>query len=77
LAHGVQKTKKETVGRLCANRKNVPPVVKNKQLMNGEYCGQHSNMVALAWQNKQVSTISTYHKDELPVKVKFSLCLTN
>jgi hypothetical protein len=49
-------------------------VVKNKQLKNGEYCGQHSDVVALTWQNKQVTTISTYHKDELHVAINKVNC---
>jgi hypothetical protein len=63
------KRNKKTFGTFCAKRKNVPPLVKN-----GEYCGQHSDVVALAWRNKQVTTTSTYHKDELCVAINKVNC---
>jgi hypothetical protein len=66
VVHDVTHTKQSCVGTLCANRKNVPPVVKNNKLKKGEHCGQHSGGVtALAWQDKKVSMIYTYHKDEM------------
>lgn len=42
--HEVQ-NKTDCVGTLCANRKDVPPVVKNKKLKNEEHCGQPSGDV--------------------------------
>jgi hypothetical protein len=40
-----------------ANRKNIPPVVKNKKLKKGVHCGQLSDDVTvLSWQDeKQVA----------------------
>jgi hypothetical protein len=40
-------------------------------LNKGEHYGQHSgNVAVLAWQDKkQVTMISTYHKDNMPVVV--------
>jgi hypothetical protein len=64
----VQKT--DCVGTLHANRKNVPPLVKNKKLKR-EHCGQHSDVAVLAWQDKKrVTMISTHHKDDMRVIVK-------
>jgi hypothetical protein len=64
--------KADCVGTLRANRKNVPPLVKNKKLKRGEHCCHQSGDVAvLVWQDKKrVTMISTYHKDKMRVIVK-------
>jgi hypothetical protein len=42
------------VGSLCASRKNVYPVLKNKKLKEKGHCDQHSGDVALlVLQDKQ------------------------
>jgi hypothetical protein len=64
---------KKTVGTICANMKNVTPM-KNKQMKKREYCGRHSNMVAVSWQGKQVIMISIYHKDEVCVDINKVNC---
>jgi hypothetical protein len=71
LAWFLKSKKTDCVGTLRANRKNVPPLVKNKKLKKGEHCGQHSGDVALlAWQDKKrVTTISIYHRDDMRVVV--------
>jgi hypothetical protein len=35
------------VGTSCANRKNLPPAVKDKTLKKEEHCGKHSGDVTL------------------------------
>jgi hypothetical protein len=68
LFHEIQKKR---LGTLHDNRKNVPPVVKNKKFKKGECCGQHSGGVALlSWQDKKrVAMISKYRKAEICVAV--------
>ncbi|XP_021941602.1 piggyBac transposable element-derived protein 4-like [Zootermopsis nevadensis] len=71
LARFMKSKKTDCVGTLRANRKNVPPEVKNKKLNKGEHYGQHSGDVAvLAWQDKKrVTMLSTYHKDDMCVTI--------
>lgn len=65
LVHEVEK--KDYIGTLCANRKNVHPILKSKKLKKERHCIQHSGDAAvLVWQDKQrVSVISMYHKEEI------------
>ena len=54
LARFLKSKNTDCVGTLRPNRKNVPPLVKNKKLKKGEHCAQHSGDVAvLAWQDKK------------------------
>ncbi|XP_023725727.1 piggyBac transposable element-derived protein 4 [Cryptotermes secundus] len=71
LARFLKSKNTDCVGTLHTNRKNVPPLVKNKKLEKGEHCAQHSGDVAvLAWQDKRrVTMISTYHKNDMRVVV--------
>jgi hypothetical protein len=65
------KPKKTDCVELYVITKKSPPLVKNNKLNKGEHCGQHSgNVAVLAWQDKkQVTMISTYHKDDMRVVV--------
>ena len=71
LARFLKSKNTDCVGTLRPNRKNVPPLVKDKKLKRGEHCAQHSGDVAvLMWQDKKrVTMISTYHKNDMRVVV--------
>ena len=71
-AQRLKSLKTDCVGTLHPSSKDVPQIVKEKKLKNGELVAQHSGPVSiLKWKDKKdVTMISMYHGEETRMKRK-------
>lgn len=62
----------DCAGTVKLNRRNIPKLVKDKQLKRGEVIAQHASPVTvLKWKDKKtVTMISTFHNDETTTVTK-------